>query len=74
MRYSGVRALSSTISIGTLHNGAGGDEDIGDPDRSDPARDNRDEVRGNDAMMGEHDNGDCRFGWALPKYVLHRDG
>ena len=31
MRYGGVRALSSTISIGTRHNGGGdSDEDVGD--------------------------------------------
>ena len=71
MRYSGVRALSGTISIGTLHNGARGDEDIDDPDRSE-AGDNRVEGRENgddhDAVS-EHDIGDCRFGWAL-----YRDG
>ena len=36
VRYSGVRALSGTISIGTQHNGGGGDEDINDPDPCDP--------------------------------------
>ena len=59
MRYSGVRALSGTISIGTLHNGARGDEDIDDPDRSE-AGDDRVEGRGNgdnhDAVS-EHDIG-----------------
>ena len=30
VRYTGVRALSGTISIGTLHNGAGGEEERDD--------------------------------------------
>ena len=36
MRYGGVRALSSTISIGTRHNGGGdSDEDVGDAGHGD---------------------------------------
>ena len=71
MRYTGVRALSGTISIGTLHNGAGGEEDRDDGDRS-GAGYNHDEGRGNDAIS---DNGDCRFGSALfAKYLLNRSG
>ena len=71
MRYTGVRALSGTISIGTLHNGAGGEEDRDDGDRNEAGH-NHNKRCGDDAIS---ENGDCRFGSALfAKYLLNRSG
>ena len=52
MRYSGVRALSGTISIGTHNNGADSDEDIDDHE----LELDHDEEYGNDSL-NEHNNG-----------------
>ena len=62
MRYGGVRALSSTISIGTWHNGGGdSDEDVGDAGHGDGGGASHDGDGDPDRGDGQEDNCDWRI-------------